>query len=233
MSAETYNKLAQYYRKCSVEKRNYISSIDSIILERIVGKHSLLDLGTGDGIRAVELSKKTGIRDLTLVDNSFEMIKLCKLIGTGEIIYSPIEDYVAERQFDVITCLWNVLGHIEPYRHLTRVFQNIKKMLKRDGMFFIDVNNRYNVSCYGPKMVSRNIMADFFGGKLDKEYVEFTKRICSVSIPMRVHFFTFTEIEKLVCEANLKIAKCYFIDYDSGAVKKYAWQGQLFFEIVH
>ena len=54
----------------------------------------------------------------------------------------------AER-FDVITCLWNVLGHVPTAEKRLHALSAIASLLTPNGRFFLDVNHRYNARSYG------------------------------------------------------------------------------------
>ena len=56
---------------------------------------------------------------------------------------------VVPETFDVITCLWNVLGHVREFENRVRAMRAMKKLLSPEGRCFIDVNHRYNARAYG------------------------------------------------------------------------------------
>lgn len=70
------------------------------------------------------------------------------------------EGMVFEEPFQVITCLWNVFGHV-PEQHRLIFLENLRNLLAREGRLYIDVNNRYNSRAYGWKVVLKNMLRDF------------------------------------------------------------------------
>lgn len=230
-SQNTYDVLSTIYRKVSSEKKNYLDGVDELIIKSAGKRKSLLDLGPGDGERINKMAKRLGVEKFILVENSSEMAKLSsKLVGSNKVVQRSITEYRPSNKFEIITCLWNVLGHVEPYSSIQGIFLNINSMLADNGLFFLDVNNRYNASAYGNWNALRNFLQDTFGFT-NKKYFKFSKRINNLNVPMKVHFFSDLEISTFAKRAGLKIVESKYIDYNSGAIKKFPWQGQLFYII--
>src|SRR5258708_18683680 len=57
-----YNRLAQHYARLADRREAYLRGMERIILSRIPrGTRSLLDVGAGDGARALRIAAETGI----------------------------------------------------------------------------------------------------------------------------------------------------------------------------
>lgn len=99
-----------------------------------------LDLGCGNG-RLSAFTKSTGI-DYTGVDNSAELIKLAKKNYAGEkfqvadITNLPFDD----NSFDFISSV-AVFHHLPSTKERQKAFDEVARILKKDGYFFITVWN--------------------------------------------------------------------------------------------
>src|ERR1700747_3407385 len=69
---------------------------------------------------------------------------------------------VTSQQFDIITCLWNVLGHVPTPEKRLRALRAVARLLAPHSRFFLDVNHRYNLSCYGILPTSARWIRDLF-----------------------------------------------------------------------
>ena len=110
-----YDELAAHYRSVSADRAVYLRAIEEIIIRRIAGNaDSLLDVGSADGHRAMRIAGLAHISSVVLVEPSAGMRKFCQQNTQAEIWPVRAEELPeAESRFSVITCLWNVLGHIE------------------------------------------------------------------------------------------------------------------------
>src|SRR5207248_928096 len=121
-----YDSLAAHYAGISRRRAPYLERVEREVIWRIPARsRSILDIGAGDGTRALRIAAGAGIRRIVLLEPSTEMCSIANSqleSGGCAHLTEPIEvwpvraesltsDSVGER-FDVITCLWNVLGHI-------------------------------------------------------------------------------------------------------------------------
>lgn len=235
-SQQFYNQFSPYYREYAKNKHNYLDRINQLIIDHTKKQNNLkimLDVGSGDGIRASELSKQIGIDKLTLLDNSQEMNKLCRQIKNADIIFGDItQNHIFEhmQKFNIITCLWNVLGHIDTDLERKQALQNIFNLLSTNGLFFLDINNRYNASNYGFKVAFKNIIKDIFYPSEFNGDIDFCITVKpNLKIPAHVHIFSPREIQKLIVNSGFKIIKKYYIDYNTGQIRKNFLSGQIFY----
>ena len=90
------------------------------------------------------------------------MRKLCRQNTQAAIWPLRAEELPeAEDRFSVITCLWNVLGHIETNQKRLAALARMRRLLSDDGVIFIDVNNRYNAVNYGVLPTVGRMLYDF------------------------------------------------------------------------
>ena len=54
--------------------------------------------------------------------------------------------HLVQAEFDIITCLWNVLGHIFPFARRIEVLRKFARLLSPQGKLFIDVSHRYTLA---------------------------------------------------------------------------------------
>lgn len=231
-SQELYNLFAPYYRSYSQKKKEYIESIDKIIVNNSpIKSYSILDIGAGDGVRGIKLYETLGSRTLTQIDNSKGMLKIMK---KNKGVHQVMLDISSKRlpknlkKYDIILCLWNVLGHIETYEARLQALRNIKLLLNPGGRFFIDVSNRYNVKYYGWKNVLRNFYKDLFSPSINNGDFKYTITVSeNLTIPTKSHFFSPNEMRSLFKKSGLEILKKYFVNYENGKIQNFPFEGQL------
>jgi SAM-dependent methyltransferase len=70
-----YDELAPYYANFSAQRAAYLWSIEDLIVRRLPrGAKSLLDVGSGDGLRARRLAAQARIERVVLVEPSPRMV---------------------------------------------------------------------------------------------------------------------------------------------------------------
>lgn len=129
--------------------------------------------------------------------------------------------------FDIITCLWNVLGHVDGNK-IDQALTNIYKHLSSNGLAIIDVNNRHNIKQYG-KIAIKNVIKDFFNYEYSNGDIHFDMKIGEVLLPSDVHVFTASEIEKLFNKNKLEIVKKKYVNYKTGKIENNKFSGQIFY----
>jgi len=170
-SKELYNKFAPYYRRYSKEKIAYINSVDKLILKNLPARvGEVLDVGCGDGIRGVSLFKRIGGEKMLMIDSSDEMVKLAKKLTSQEIRVKrfdiSLQKPKLEGQFNIILCLWNVLGHIPSTSQRLTALENIKRVLGKSGKIYIDISNRYNLFREFPPVSALGVAGKQVGCKI-------------------------------------------------------------------
>lgn len=228
---QMYDIIAPYYRKHSQTKIKYLQAVDHFILKNFPKKSkSLLDIGSGDGIRAMNLAKNMGIKTIHLSDISNKMIQLCKKLKPTKVWHInayqiPTHNY----SFDVILCLWNVLGHIENNEKRIKALKKMALLLSKKGVIFLDVNNRYNAVNYGWFNTFIKILIDFFWFNEKRGNVNFTWKIDNKIISAKGHLFTPIEIENIIKAAGLSIVKKATVNYENGSFSTSFLKGQLLY----
>lgn len=229
-----FDRLAPYFSSYSKRKQLYLNSIDKIIL-RLTNKvgGSILDVGAGDGIRGNNIFKKLKFKRITFMDSSSKMAYLCrkrfkKNVYKLDISSSGIS--VVRERFDMILCLWNVLGHIPTQKKRLKALINMKKLLKNNGKIFIDASNRYNIAYYGWLNVATNMVRDLiFHSERNGEFAYDLRINKLVSISSSNHFFTPNEMKALIEKAGLSIDRQFYVNYSTGIIENTFLKGSLFY----
>lgn len=238
-----YDRLAAHYAALSRRRDAYLRGVDREILARVpTPRHSLLDVGSGDGSRALAIASQSGIKRVVLVEPSKEMAS--KSVGNAEIWPVRAEDLgsaggpmtsdgtrpqpPAER-FDVITCLWNVLGHVPTAEKRLRALTAIARLLAPQGRFFLDVNHRYYLHAYGVLPTSGRWLHDLFSPSETNGDVLAKWRAGEAAVSTYGHVFTHPEIMRLAALADLEIEERVVMDYEDGRTRRFAFQGNLLY----
>ncbi len=228
-----YTKFSKEYGQYAENKKAYLSAVNVFILNESDSPLSLVDVGSGDGRRGKEIADSLGIQDITFIDNSDGMNALSKQIPGVSIVNSDISDdnFRIARKYDLVLCLWNVLGHIVTAEKRKIAIKNLANLIKDDGRLFIDVNNRHNIFTYGKFAVAKNMVKSLFTLPGKSGNFDLSFKTDSEIIKTKVHIFTPTEIEKLIRSAGLIIEKRQIINYSTGELDTHFWNGQLVYKI--
>jgi SAM-dependent methyltransferase len=230
---EAYDALAPLYDDYAGAKAAYIAAVDRFVLEATPGRvESLLDVGAANGARGVRLARGMGAKRIVLAEPSPEMAARCREIAGVEVWPVGAESLPEDAgRFDVVTCLWNVLGHIPDHASRVSGLRRMRTLLGSGGRLFLDVNNRHNAAAYGWGRVLGRVALDALAPDERRGDVEFTWRIGEKAIPARGHLFTPREVRGLFAESGLEVARWTAIDYRTGARAGSALRGQLAFAL--
>ena len=228
-----YDELAAHYRSVSADRAVYLRAIEEIIIRRIAGNaDSLLDVGSADGHRAMRIAGLAHISSVVLVEPSAGMRKFCQQNTQAEIWPVRAEELPeAESRFSVITCLWNVLGHIETNQKRLTALARMRRLIRDDGVIFVDVNNRYNAMNYGVLPTVGRMLHDLVAPSETNGDAKVTWTFGEQQIRSPTHVFTPREVAKLLYDADLSIKQKFAVDYRTGQVRGSTFAGQLLFEL--
>ncbi len=226
---EAYDRLGPGLAAIRAMRRSYCDAIDALIRASLpTSASSLLDVGSGDGARAEAIARNAGIADVILLEPSAGMRSL--MHTSREVWTSRIEDLpVTGRRFDVITCLWNVLGHVPSTENRLRALRNMHSLLSPSGVLFADVQNRYNARSYGVLATLGRWLHDRMAPSADNGDVTVRWASEAGELITYGHVFTPREMADLVAEAGLKIVKQNFVDYRTGELCSSPFAGSMFF----
>ncbi len=224
-----YDRIAPVYPTLAAEHRAYLDAIDAIVVSGIpTGSRSLLDAGAGDGARARGIAHAAGLSDVTLLEPSAEMRRHWPTGAQGWTMRAEQLNSVAG-EFDVITCLWNVLGHIFPAASRVEALRQFARMVAPGGKIFVDVNHRYNAARYGALPTMARVISDQVFPSDENGDVAVTWDISGIHCATVGHVFTHREFHRMAEAAGLTIAKRFVVDYKSGHRRQRSYQGNLLY----
>jgi 2-polyprenyl-3-methyl-5-hydroxy-6-metoxy-1,4-benzoquinol methylase len=228
-----YDLIAWQFAAISNRRKPYLDAIDDLIVNRIpAGSKYLLDVGAGDGSRARKISSLAKIESTVLLEPSSVMSR--KASGGQELWAVRAEDLVISEEtprFDVVTCLWNVLGHIRPAAARLTVLCKLRDLLIPGGRIFVDVTHRYNVRSYGAWITCCRFLKDVVMPREENGDVTARWSLPEVECSTYGHVFTNREILRLAREAGLKVEACLPVDYETGVPTRFLLQGNLLYEL--
>lgn len=224
-----YDRVAPVYARLAAERRAYLDAVNRLVISQIPpGSRSLLDVGAGDGTRAARISGAAGLQDLILLEPSAVMRSRCP--AQADIWALRAEDlHCQQGSFDVITCLWNVLGHILPVAARLEVLRQFARLASPHGRIFIDLNHRYNARHYGALATGARFLWDRVSPGDSNGDVTITWNIEDHRVSTTGHVFTHGEFAALSRAAGLCIEKRFVVDYASGQLRRRSFEGNLLY----
>jgi 2-polyprenyl-3-methyl-5-hydroxy-6-metoxy-1,4-benzoquinol methylase len=224
-----YDRIAPVFARLAEQRRPYLDRIDQLVISEMPpGSRSLLDVGSGDGARARRIAQTRGIAELVLLEPSLAMQ------GAGHAdakvwTMRAEELQPVQAEFDVITCLWNVLGHIFPLANRVEVLRQFARLASPHGRIFVDVNHRYNARHYGPLKTALRVLRDRVSWDEKNGDVVVAWQVDETRCTTRGHVFTGKEFRSLALAAGLSIEKTFVVDYATGEQRRWSWQGNLLY----
>jgi SAM-dependent methyltransferase len=224
-----YDRVAPQFARLSDERRAYLDAIERLVVSGIPpGSRSLLDVGAGDGTRAGRIARVRGIEQVVLVEPSAAMRSQCPPKAT---VWALRAEELGSREgsFDVITCLWNVIGHIFPVDARVEALRQFRRLLSPPGRIFLDVNHRYNACQYGFGATAGRFLHDVVvPGEVHGD-VTVAWDVGGARCATSGHVFTEREFRALACAAGLCVEKRFVVDYACGERRRWSYEGNLMF----
>lgn len=230
---DIYDALSPHYREYSRSRQAYLSGVERFILEHApAAVESMLDVGAGDGIRGAAIARRLGAKRWVLCEPSREMAASCRKLAPSEIWQVTAEQLPeTDQRFDLILCLWNVLGHIAGQAGRLAALKAMKRLAAPGGMIFFDVNNRHNAGAYGWLRVGARRVIDCLAPDERRGDAVYHWKIGDRSLPARGHLFTPAEIEGMIAQSGLRIVRRSAVDYVTGARSASPFRGQLLYQV--
>lgn len=107
---------------------------------------SVLDLGCGSGEFLAEINKLSNIKTCIGLDISKSMLSFAKKrYETKSIKYEigDITNFKLDKTFDLITCNYDVINHLQNFAEWKQTFKNSYLHLNPNGIFIFDFNTLY------------------------------------------------------------------------------------------
>ena len=226
-----YDAISADFAQLTAARRPWLDAIDATVLRLIrPGARSLLDVGAGDARRARCIATAAGIEQTVLVEPSVGMRRTSSS-QTGYVDLRAEQLSSLPGEFDVILCLWNVLGHIFPGEARLHVLRQFNRLLTARGRLFIDVNHRYNAARYGALRTAGRYLYDCLRPSANNGDVVVTWHVGNHEARVRGHVFTDSEFRGLARQAGLVIEQRFVLDYDTGQPRSLATQGNLLYVV--
>ena len=131
--------------------------------------------------------------------------------------------------FDVIVCLWNVLGHVFPHAARVEAMRQFARLASPAGRIFVDVNHRYNAAQYGAVRTAFRFLRDRIHPSEKNGDVVASWDIEGARCSARGHVFTHREFRSLARASGLTIEKRFVVDYATGQTMRSSVQGNLLY----
>ena len=224
-----YDRIAPIYALLSERRKPYLDRIDQLILSGMPpGSNSMLDVGSGDGARARRIAHTGGISDLVLLEPSLAMQGNAD--ANAKVWTMRAEElHSVQAEFDVVTCLWNVLGHISPASARIEVLRQFARLVSPQGAIFVEENHRYNARHYGSMQTAVRFLRDIAFWTETNGDVVVAWDVEGTKCTTRGHVFTDKEFRALARTAGLHIEKKFIVDYATGELGHRGWQGNLLY----
>lgn len=230
-AAELYDALAPDYREYAAKREAYFAGVDAFIREHVPSSaRRLLDVGSGDGVRAMAVARACAFETVVLSDVSAAMVERCRALAPTDVWHTSAQalpDGVAG--FDVITCLWNVLGHVPGRAERLAALGRMRALLASGGRMFLDVQNRHNAAAYGWGRVLVRVALDRLWPDERRGDTSFDWKVGGRTVRGHGHLFTPSEISGLLQQAGWRVAERIAIDYATGQRSQSPLRGQLVF----
>ncbi|MFZ4536845.1 class I SAM-dependent methyltransferase [Propionivibrio sp.] len=160
-STEYYDAIANSYSRETEKRKQYIISINEWVRDWLRSQlcTNILDVGTGDGKRLLNILQDVNYLSLSIIEPSTKLINIAQSnFPKSNFCNRDLKDCdFPKSSFSHVLSLWNVLGHVtNRHEFAAKIFQ----LLEPDGYFIFDVNNRYNIQNYGFISVARNYLKD-------------------------------------------------------------------------
>jgi 2-polyprenyl-3-methyl-5-hydroxy-6-metoxy-1,4-benzoquinol methylase len=228
-SVAAYDRIAPVFASLAEQRKLYLDSVDRIVIAEIwPGSRSLLDVGAGDGTRSRRIAQSRCISELALIEPSVAM-QGNGLVDRSVRMLRAEELNQLQAEFEIITCLWNVLGHISQTADRVEVLRQFARLLMPGGKIFVDVSHRYNARHYGLLPTAIRFLHDRLFQSEKNGDVVVSWDVGGTRCATLGHVFTHQEVQRLCRSAGLKIEKTFVLDYATGQLRRWKFEGHLLY----
>ena len=160
-----YERLSQVYDTGWGGFANqYLGLIDQLLNERNVDQARILDIACGTGILAVSLASRGHI--VHGIDISPDMVALAESktanMPNASFEVQDMTTFVAQDQFDLITCTFDSLNYVLNIADAEAVFARVAASLTRSGLFVFDSNTSQHYVTLGNGCQRREVGGQSF-----------------------------------------------------------------------
>ncbi|EHP87387.1 class I SAM-dependent methyltransferase [Methanotorris formicicus] len=216
--AKYYDALAKEYDKAySFEKLKWMREVENIIISKEIKKgFFVLDVGCGSGEQLKKLNNAVGL------DISIEMAKIAnkktnKLVVVGNAENLPFKN----NTFDCVISFFGALNHV----NLDRALKEIRRVLKKDGIFIFTVANAYDIKWILRNIKRKGIKKTIKAIRNKKgELVRFSN---GRRIRVKTKFYTIKYIENALNKYNFRIKYTFGTNITNSFIDKFIYKSFL------
>ncbi len=140
---DAYDPFASAYQRHwgAMVGDRWLSRIEELVLREIPVQGRILDLCCGTGELTAALAER-GYRVRGL-DGSTNMLELARQTSpNAAFLHADAREFSLTEEFDGCLCMFDSLNHLMTLNDLTLAFANVHRALRRDGIFYFDMNMR-------------------------------------------------------------------------------------------
>jgi len=226
-----YDRIAPVFMRLAERNRAYLDTVEGLVISQIPsGSRSFLGVGSGDGTRATRIARACGLTQVTLLEPSAAMRR--NYPADAEVWAIRAEELHRQQgRFDIITCLWNVLGHIFPFTARAELLRQLARLVSPQGLILTDVTHRYNARQYGAPITTMRLLRDFVSRDIRNGDVRVVWDVDGTRCATSGHVFTGREMKSLARLSRLEIVNRWVIDYASGERRRWPCEGNLLYAL--
>jgi len=144
----SFQKKYAHYYDLFYQDKNYKEEVD--FLEKVFKKYlskkpkTILDLACGTGGHVLLFAKR-GYK-MSGLDISAGMLERAKEKAKDKKVKidfyrAPMQNFFIGKKFDAVTCMFSAINYLTNYHDLKKMLGNVKKHLKKNGLFYFDFWN--------------------------------------------------------------------------------------------
>lgn len=202
-----------YQNRDELEAQQFIGQLASSL--QIAQGANILDLACGKGRHAKSLAQEGFL--VTGVDLSSRNIEFAKAFEYPNLHFfqGDIREPLQTETFDYIFNLFTSFGYFETYQEHVEVLQNVRSMLKEEGVFVLDYFNAKSIQKALPTQLTVKRAGIRFHIKKQQQHNRVLKRISFRALGKRHFFeenvclFTLANFQDLFARAGLSIKATY------------------------
>ncbi len=139
---------AEIYNEMNISfSRDLAQNLSNYLVSQGVRVTSLLDYACGTGVFCELMNKKWKLKNCVGLDLSKKMLKLAKDNSKTQIkyIYGDMTEYSFADKFDLVTCNYDAVNHLEQFEDWKKFFKKAFTHLNKGGYFVFDYNTNHKL----------------------------------------------------------------------------------------
>ena len=232
-----FNTIADTYDLTIGDRRRvYNDAVDQIVSQSIRNSDRsivVLDAGCGTGMRWAKLRMQFPNAVVHGIDSSPSMIEIARTRGLDEVLVCDFADILyPDSTFGVITCLFFPICYLASKSQRCRAISEFYRILKPNGLLFIDAINMWHVGEGKEFHRSRaqalwDLVKSWVDPRLEVGDKIYWTTHDGSKLAGYMHAFSRQSFAALLESAGFVINNSYIVGYNSGAIQSVAHRGQL------